>query len=295
MSEYFGEKRFLRKKKGEYRETFVYRDGLLTCIMVSYDPTYREHGIVLQITEAALNKYWEVTKTTMHRFLKDLTEGPYRITLIDISLSVLFVHEDLDLKKMYEDWKDGELGLVCFSENQGMFFSDENKENGVKQTQLRFKVNFRGAYAVEVWNKLMDVDDEDAFVQLVAKIILYKAGFVCLKNGLISKEHRATQLLEDYIGQRNDVISPFFKKTDYLARTIQELLEKNELCPLLYIVYQIWGDEGFDAVIEQLFLKITSLPQKEDLQAWLEMNGDNYREKYPTARSYFTGRISILK
>ena len=110
---------------------------------------------------------------------------------------------------------------------------------------------------------------------------------MCLKNGLISKEHRATQLLEDYIGQRNDVISPFFEKTDHLA--------KSEFCPLLYIVYQIWGDEGFDAVIEQLFLKIISLPQKEEVQAWLEMNGDNYRKKYPTARSYFTGRISILK
>lgn len=221
LSEYFGGKRFLRKKKGEYRETFVYREGLLTCIMVSYDPTYREHGIVLHITEAALKKYLDVTKTEMYRFLKDLAEGPYHITLIDISLSVLFVHEDLDLKKMYEDWKDGALGLVCFSENQGMFFSDENcemkasgyrrtsrmrnpratlevsiladglflqivdettevdKENCVKQTQLRFKVNFRGVYAVEVWNKLMDVDNDEAFVQLVAKIIYYIRWVLC--------------------------------------------------------------------------------------------------------------------
>lgn len=103
--------------------TYGFLDDELT---VYYYPSSREKGVILHITDDALQRYLEKTEFTFYEFFQKLYALPYNVTLTAIRLTALYIHEGVNLEKLHDAWINGAIGIKCQAYTPGKLFTMTN-------------------------------------------------------------------------------------------------------------------------------------------------------------------------
>lgn len=329
LEEWFGERRQTYSRKNGNTINYIYGFEDPEDLMISFDLSHPYHGVTLRIAGGPLEEYLKKTDQTLSEFLEALGGLADDMMLIDINLSMLFDEEGIDMYQMREEWKAGNLGILCevskekelllvencdikvsgsrqsrfkpqlvftmkfpiISNSLSVELTDETsqfeKRKNHFQKQIRVSLLVQGTYTAKMLSSLVEIDYDDAFARYIVSAFLDKVRFVRLKDGLICEDHDITRVLERCIDEETYSVHPAFNEIRSLAKSVQDLVDNSELHSLLYKANLIWGPEGTDAMVEKLVAKLTRRCPTKNAQKWVKRNSVIYKEKFPTAQSYF--------
>lgn len=167
-------------------------------------------------------------------------------------------------------------------------YSDLKKLSEVVQW-IRFEAVFRGRYAHEITEILLNSDNEK-YIEILSNIFIQKYMFFTESNNF-SKKSEITQKLEDSINNKEIILKEPRISNNELNRSYKYILEGSGLMSLMFKLDEIFGSEASINLINDIWEYYSKYYlANSDIMKWLELNKDIYREKYDNINEFLNNQ-----
>lgn len=146
---------------------------------------------------------------------------------------------------------------------------------------VRFEGIFKSTFAHQLTDELMNIQNNDEFINLLACTLVQKFRFMYMTCGVAEYETEYTQMLLDCISNNGFVLrSPSSRNYD-LANSICYMLGGSGVISTLYKVAQIWGNDGLSGLSNLINKCLADYEPNDDCRYWLKRNAKDYKMYYP--------------
>ncbi|PKY90578.1 hypothetical protein CYJ57_01575 [Falseniella ignava] len=148
------------------------------------------------------------------------------------------------------------------------------KEALAYQSWIRFEVVFKGKYAHQITDSLMDITKFELYQNYLINLFLEKYQFYQVNNDELILHPISDILFKALKSETLDqtLYSPRPINND-LVSSLLYIIKGSGLFPILYKVEQIWGDDQIELLFEFIYYIYKSrFNPNNDHRAWLEKN-----------------------
>lgn len=155
---------------------------------------------------------------------------------------------------------------------------------------IRQEVVFKGTYAHQITEELLNITDEKELVQFITHQITDRYRFYDIQTKKEMKYTRALLYIMNN-AQFNHLSTAIAKDND-LKRSIIYLLKGSGLCPTFYKAFEVWGEGADKEIANYLFeyyekFYIPEANQKKEIKSWIKKHRSTLRQQ--TITEYLKG------
>lgn len=158
---------------------------------------------------------------------------------------------------------------------------------------VRFEGVFRGKYAKQLLKALLDMDNDDAYINLIACTFIQKFRFMEMEKGMERGDADFTEEILDCINNKKYVLSAPSSRNYDLAKSIRYLFVGSGALPTLFKIQRIWGDDVLKFFLNYLYEYMQEYIPNEDCCYWLQKNEADYRKKHPDFEEFLRVSLSV--
>lgn len=145
---------------------------------------------------------------------------------------------------------------------------------------VRFEMILRHEYAAQFGNALLQVQNNDAYADLIASAIIQKFQFKRIDEAFFGENTVYTQMIMDAIKRRDLILTAPQSRRFDLGRNIQYMMNGSGMLPTLQKIYAIWGDDALDNMLSYIRECTTETEPNPDCNYWIRHNAAEYREHF---------------
>ena len=160
---------------------------------------------------------------------------------------------------------------------------------------VRFEGVFRNEYAHQIGMALLNMKNDEDYIDLIASTMLQKYRFKNINKGVAGNDTRFTKKLISCIRTKSCILRSDISRNYDLARSIKYLIDSSGLVSTLYKIISIWGEEKAEEFYKLISKEVSEYVPNEDVYVWLRKNQAEYMGKYPDFSAFIASIVPSSK
>lgn len=146
---------------------------------------------------------------------------------------------------------------------------------------VRFEGVFRGEYAHQLSDELMNINNDDEYANLIACTMIQKFRFKYIDRGVIAGEAEYSEMLLDCIINEYYILKAPSSKNYDIAKSIKYMFYGSGVLNTMYKIKSIWGDKAVSELFTLVNGYLVDWEPNADCHYWIRKNRDDYIINYP--------------
>jgi len=205
--------------------------------------------------------------------------------------------EEADIQTMYLGTRKSECYLRVYNKRAEQLnnYSSQYSKAQDCSTWIRFECEFKGMYAHQLTEELLNIQSDEELANLIANTILQKYSFFYIVDGERDTPTEYTQAIIDCVTNNRCILSSSRPMNYELAKSLEYLFNNSGLPTTLYKIKNIYGENALDVFFDFTKQYLKLFRPNKTCDSWLKANKDLLLENEPNFEEFLNKSIDLDK
>lgn len=146
---------------------------------------------------------------------------------------------------------------------------------------IRFEAVYRDEFAHQITDLLINLNNDDDYINLLVNLFLQKYSFLALKSdGTFNGLMPYTRKLHNTLKKQEILLSSPDTRNNDLIKSYLYLIRGSGLIKFTYIIKRLWGDKAIQELFNEIVLEVENYKANDDCTRFLKRYAKEYKMEF---------------